>query len=167
MLNYLQWTFFKWTIKHEALCEWVFWVSMQYIIYREEPLFVFVGWSTFGSWFPLAPEILNQAEFVCYQCGRGLSATWAVDICRSVFTLLFDLLRKVVGPPCCSLGEETNIAETRIVQALFNNDRVVEGGGRGGGAQKKSCRIFFNLNSDCIYYLILSIHLCLFVWVTS
>lgn len=166
MLNYLQWTFFKWAIKHEALCEWVFWVSMQYIIYREEPLFVFVGWSTFGSWFPLAPEILNQAEFVCYQWGRGLSATWAIDICRSVFTLLFDLLRKVVGPPCCSLGEETNIAETRIVQALFNNDRVVEGGGR-GGAQKKSCRIFFNLNSDCIYYLILSIHLCLFVWVTS
>lgn len=88
------------------------------------------------EYFWFAPEILNQAEFVCYQWGRGLSATWAVDICRSVFTLLFDLLRKVVGPPCCSLGEETNIAETRIVQALFNNDRVVEGGGRGGGAKE-------------------------------
>lgn len=101
---------------------------MQYIIYREEPLFVFVGWSTFGSCL-LAREILNQAEFVCYQWGRGLSGTWAIDICRSVFALLFDLLRKVVGPPCCSLGEETNIAETWIAQALFNNDRVVGGGG--------------------------------------
>lgn len=46
-----------------------------------------------------------------------------------MFALLFDLLRKVVGPPCCSLGEETNIAETWIAQALFNNDRVVGGGG--------------------------------------
>lgn len=59
-----------------------------------------------------------------------------------MFTLLFDLLRKVVGPPCCSLGEETNIAETRIVQALFNNDRVVEGGGRGGGAKEIMQNLF-------------------------
>lgn len=59
-----------------------------------------------------------------------------------MFTLLFDLLRKVVGPPCCSLGEETNIAETRIVQALFNDDRVVEGGGRWGGRKRNHVESF-------------------------
>lgn len=59
-----------------------------------------------------------------------------------MFTLLFDLLRKVVGSPCCSLGEETNIAVTRIVQALFNNDRVVEGGGRGGGRKRNRVESF-------------------------